>query len=362
MINLNSKIGIISFDFDPPIGGQGTYVKNIVDYLDKSSVDYIIFSTASNSLKNHVHIRRFGNRNFGPIFFSFYATFLINKWVKKYSIDIVDIQSGPGGVMLLRKPIVPTFFTIHMLYSEKAKINPSLKYKLLFLLEKLSFRKADKIIATSAKMQDEIIDKYSIVKHRVTYVLPGIDLQIFKPKRISKKRGKLICVGRLDKNKRVKELIGIICKLRQVHPFITLDIIGEGPENQNIVSEINNLRANKFIRYLGVKTKNQLPKIYSEGMLLILPSKYEAFGLVACEALACNTPAIVPQSSGIAEIVFDSKVWSSFDGTLEDLKIKISTFLCEAHPCAQDAPRKISETYFDSNKNIRKTLRILSNE
>src|SRR6266567_2501604 len=119
------RIGIITFDFDPPIGGQGTYVKTLTNFLDKNKVNYFVFSTANNTSKNHIKLPRFGNRNFGPIIFSIFVNILINKWIDKFNLDIVHLQGGAGGVFLIRKVKKPVITTSHMLYSKKLEIHPS---------------------------------------------------------------------------------------------------------------------------------------------------------------------------------------------------------------------------------------------
>uniref|UniRef100_A0A8A2VJ46 Glycosyltransferase family 4 protein n=2 Tax=Haloterrigena alkaliphila TaxID=2816475 RepID=A0A8A2VJ46_9EURY len=57
---------------------------------------------------------------------------------------------------------------------------------------------------------------------------------------------------------------------------------------------------------LGRLSQNQLAKYYSSAIATIHPAKFEAFGNVILESLACGTPVVVSEYCGAAEIVDDS--------------------------------------------------------
>jgi glycosyltransferase involved in cell wall biosynthesis len=57
------------------------------------------------------------------------------------------------------------------------------------------------------------------------------------------------------------------------------------------------------VTFLGQISQTQLADHYQRFDLLVVPSQNEPFGLVALEAVACGTPAVVAKSGGLAELI-----------------------------------------------------------
>jgi D-inositol-3-phosphate glycosyltransferase len=62
-----------------------------------------------------------------------------------------------------------------------------------------------------------------------------------------------------------------------------------------------------LVLFLGKRAQETLPYYYSAADMLIMPSYYESFGMVALEAMACGTPVIVSQVGGLPYLVQDGK-------------------------------------------------------
>ena len=57
--------------------------------------------------------------------------------------------------------------------------------------------------------------------------------------------------------------------------------------------------------FLGKRGQDTLPYYYSAAEVVVMPSHYESFGMVALEAMACGTPVIASQVGGLAFLVQD---------------------------------------------------------
>ena len=63
----------------------------------------------------------------------------------------------------------------------------------------------------------------------------------------------------------------------------------------------------EIVNFLGFTSRNDLSKIYINSDIIIIPSKYESFGLVAIEAMAAESCIIALDMSGLAEVIENNK-------------------------------------------------------
>ena len=91
------------------------------------------------------------------------------------------------------------------------------------------------------------------------------------------------------------------------HPHY-LAIIGGDPDgsNQSLTTEMARIKElckelgiGDLVVFLGKRDQETLPYYYSAAEVLIMPSHYESFGLVALEAMACGTPVVASQIGGL---------------------------------------------------------------
>ena len=65
------------------------------------------------------------------------------------------------------------------------------------------------------------------------------------------------------------------------------------------------LNLEDLVVFLGKRAQETLPYYYSAADILVMPSHYESFGMVALEAMACGIPVIASQVGGLAFLVQD---------------------------------------------------------
>lgn len=113
----------------------------------------------------------------------------------------------------------------------------------------------------------------------------------FYPKDFSKCENKrIISVGRLEKQKGYDILIDIWNIISKKYLDWTLEIYGEGSERENLQNKINKLRLGKSFLLKGA-VKNIQDK-YLESSIYVMTSRFEGFGRVLVEAMACGLPVI----------------------------------------------------------------------
>jgi D-inositol-3-phosphate glycosyltransferase len=152
----------------------------------------------------------------------------------------------------------------------------------------------------------------------------------------------ILFVGRIEPLKGLDTLIKAVACLRVkdlVEPVHLIVIGGDpeaGPEEMStemarIQRMCDDLTVGKMVVFLGKRSQDTLPYYYSAAEVLVMPSHYESFGMVALEAMACGTPVIASEVGGLAFLVQDGVTgYHVPDGDDEVLCEKLTFLLGDA--------------------------------
>ena len=90
-------------------------------------------------------------------------------------------------------------------------------------------------------------------------------------------------------------------------------------------------QASARVEFTGLVGPEQLLRRYRESTVCVFPSRWEGFGLVAAEAMACGKPVVVSDTSGFREVISD-KVTGLFAKSEdpEALAATINELLCDS--------------------------------
>lgn len=195
-----------------------------------------------------------------------------------------------------------------------------IEYEILFT------KKADKIIATSNSDAQYLTSLYRCPKNKISVVTPGVDLKIFSPKNKSKAKKSIgisedqkliLFVGRIEPLKAIDVLLYAVEILRGNNPGMKLCLWILGgivrKRNEKNHKELKRLeRLSKSlnilteVKFIERKHQSELPNYYNASEVVVLPSHYESFGIVALEGIACGIPVIISDTAGAAGL-FDKK-------------------------------------------------------
>ncbi len=116
-------------------------------------------------------------------------------------------------------------------------------------------------------------------------------------------------VGRLASNKGLLPLVQAFAVVAKDHPDATLVLVGEdGGMRAAVEAAAGREGLGPRLRILGhVDEDTVLADAFREAEFTVLPSEYEAFGLVLLESLAQGTPVIASRVGGIPEFVPDGE-------------------------------------------------------
>ena len=186
---------------------------------------------------------------------------------------------------------------------------------------------ADRLIAATPAEEAQLIALYQADPAKIIIIPPGVDPSRFYPRdrQVAKESvgmsptGKnIMFVGRIEPLKGIDTLIEAAAILRHNHPDLMAQtcfaIVGGDPWAENPEAEMSRLQAlarqlnvTDIVGFLGSKNQNILPVYYAATDVVVAPSHYESFGMVALEAMAVGTPVIASEVGGLAHLVKDGR-------------------------------------------------------
>jgi len=191
--------------------------------------------------------------------------------------------------------------------------------------EGLVMRSADRLVAASPLEKVQMATLYGADLCRAEVIPPGVDLELFYPREREEAKAHLgLCpeqhvvmfVGRIEPLKGVDTLLRAMASVTRQLPRwkdeLCVAIIGGDadvpPEKLDAeMSRLQQLRTElgieELVTFLGARTQEALPDYYSAADVVVMPSHYESFGMVALEAMACGTPVIASRVGGLAYTV-----------------------------------------------------------
>ncbi|QTJ69112.1 glycosyltransferase family 4 protein [Rhodococcus sp. ZPP] len=173
---------------------------------------------------------------------------------------------------------------------------------------------SDALITCSASMQDEVTTLYGPQLPPITVIRNGIDVTTWNFRRRAPRSGppKLLFVGRLEYEKGVQDAIAALPRIRRSHPGTTLSIAGEGTQFTWLYQQARTHRVARAVNFLGNLDHSELLSWLHGADAIVLPSRYEPFGIIALEAAASGTPLVTSTAGGLGEAVVDGVTGMSF--------------------------------------------------
>jgi glycogen synthase len=242
-------------------------------------------------------------------------------------VHVHDWMVGRAGSATAQALEVPLVATIHA--SEAGRHSgwlPDVVSSSVHLVEQWLVDEADAVIVCSQSMAEEIRRGHGRAD---AVVIPnGIDAGQYQrsdvsPASLRSGTPHLAFVGRIEWEKGVFTAVNAMPAVLAAYPDARLRVVGTGSQSVAVQDLVDELGLNGSVELLGHVDEPTLRAVYSTADLLLAPSSYEPFGIVALEGAAMGVPLIVGDTGGLAEFVTDERGRRCRPGDALDLAAEV---------------------------------------
>jgi D-inositol-3-phosphate glycosyltransferase len=349
------KIAMLSYHTCPlatlggkDTGGMNVYVRDLTSALGRLGFHVDVFTRSQDEHVPHVlHDLGFGNRvvhvpagpevplpkqqlaEYIPDFVNGVQHFSEEKQIHYDIIHSHYWMSGIAAGALSDNwqgaPILHMFHTLGEMKNRVSRSENDREGAYRLDGERKVLRRVDKIVAATLAERAQLEWLYRADPRKITVIPPGVDTSHFYPIPVDEARNfiglqpedrMILFVGRIEPLKGLDTLIKAVSCLRPMDCLepVHLAVIGGDPdvspeemseEMARVQQLCDDLCLGKMVAFLGKRDQSTLPYYYSAAEVVVMPSHYESFGMVALEAMACGTPVIASQVGGLAFLVQD---------------------------------------------------------
>ncbi|MEZ4772676.1 MAG: glycosyltransferase family 4 protein [Bacteroidia bacterium] len=173
-------------------------------------------------------------------------------------------------------------------------------------MDRRAFQNSRLILAASAMIEEELLSLYHIPKEKIRVLFPPLDINTFnyqlRPERtrlrnqfgMDPQKLSFVFVSTSHKRKGLPLLLEVFDRLKD-GPF-ELKIAGKGSHSGTLPANVS------FIGYV-----QHTEELFTAADFTIHPAKYEPFGQIVSESVACGTPVLISHKVGAAEIISENE-------------------------------------------------------
>ena len=297
-------------------------------------------------------------------------TFLFNHFMEKViarigreiNLDIIHVHdwlTAPAGIAskhYLRKPLVSTIHSTEVgraqgLHSPDSYLIDGLEWWLTY--------ESKRVIVTSNSMRWEVQNHFNLPSDKIDVIPNAIDIKKYQRnvdrQAVRRKYGigsndrLVLFIGRLVPHKGVEYLIQAIPFILKEHPEAKFIIVGEGWSRSYLENLATSIGCRDKIQFRGFLPDPELIELTMSADVLVVPSFYEPFGIVALEGMAAGVPVVASNAGGLAEIIeHDRTGVLVYPRDPKSIAWGVCRILSDpkySNNLVQNAKKKIAETY-----------------
>lgn len=308
-----SKVKVL-YVVEPAIGGVERYVETLLKYTDHNQVENILICSQNydeakmKKIADKVILIRMKHEI--NAYADFKAIRAIHHYIKQIKPDIIYAHSSKAGALARIADLGIKNKVIYNPHGWAFNMQQSAKKKEMYKwVEKISAHFCDKIVCISDAEKESALREKICKPSKLQVIYNGIDLEEIE-KTTPMSRDQLGIpddafvvgmVGRLSKQKAPDTFVKAAKLIKEKIPNAFFLMVGDGELRDQIENLINQYNLSSSFLITGwVDNPTAYMKIMDVGMLL---SRWEGFGLVLPEYMACGVPIVATNVDAIPNIV-----------------------------------------------------------
>jgi glycogen(starch) synthase len=326
------RVLLISWEYPPVIeGGLGRHVRKLSEHLVRDRVEVHVLTRGGKRLPAHEERHGvFVHRVREPQFPRDIDAFV--RWVDgmnadmgelgrelcdRFEFDLVhshDWLVAGAAERIARQLERPWLTTIHATeYGRHQGWVKTYPQSHIHAAERAMARRADAIITCSQYMRSHVASVFRVPSARITVIPNAIDPRDLEPvvadlpalraRYAAPDERLVLLVGRLVHEKGFHLALDALAAVIKRAGNVRFVVAGTGSAEAELKTQARRLGLRAHGSFLGWVGDDMLHSLYRVAEIVIVPSIYEPFGLVALEAMASGCLCIVADTGGLREVV-----------------------------------------------------------
>ncbi len=249
-------------------------------------------------------------RNLRWFFSQFYVLYSFFLNLKKNNVHLAHINMPMGNLSIIRD----SFFSIlcrvlnkeYLLHFRGGRysMNEDIPWFLKFFVN-ISLKKARKIIVLGNEEKGFLMNFYKVQEHKIVVMPNCVKIPDISAKKLPDNNTiKILFLGRIDKNKGLKESVDALASINNInYKFIAA---GDGADKSWFLDYAEKKLKNHF-DYKGIISGHQKHEVLLNSHVFLMPSYYEGLPNALLEAMSYGLVPIVTPVGSIPEVVKHEK-------------------------------------------------------
>jgi glycogen(starch) synthase len=327
------RILLISWEYPPVIeGGLGRHVRKLAEHLVGEGLEVHVLTRGGHLPAEEDRHGVVVHRVAEPPFPKDVSAFV--RWVKEMNDDMHSLGAelcdgsefalvhshdwlvAASAERLARQHGLPWVTTVHATeYGRHQGWVHKHPQSYIHAAERSMVRRADRVITCSRYMRGHVASVFGIAPSRVTVIPNGIDPRDLEPvvddlealrARYARPEERLVLlVGRLVYEKGFHFALDALAPVVKRLGNVRFVVAGTGTAEAELKLQARRLGLRRYGSFVGWVGDDMLHSLYRVAEVVIVPSIYEPFGLVALEAMASGCLCVVADTGGLREVVPD---------------------------------------------------------
>ena len=225
-----------------------------------------------------------------------------------------------AAVLVSKLNHAPLILEANGLYDVEAAINqwPSSVRRLTRIMELLTLRQAQAIVAVTNSLKDQISHSFGIRDDMITVISNGVDIGLHSPKNTSEMRRlknldpdrQVVCfVGNFVSWQGLPTLVDCAPIVLKSYPDTLFLLVGDGPLRSTLQSQVMCLHMADSFRFAGKVPHSEVPEYINTADVCVAPfggARNRLIGLSPLklyEYMACGKPVVASNIPGVGDLL-----------------------------------------------------------